>query len=102
VLLFAHCIHLTHQLTVITGCLQGHELTLRVLYRLYGEQVEDRDFFSSTTAASEYEKFLLTVVCVHFPYLIHLFFCKAKAEQFFSCAGGNTSRFFSTFRQIIK
>ncbi|XP_059462379.1 uncharacterized protein LOC132191403 isoform X1 [Corylus avellana] len=40
---------------------EGHELTLRVLYRLYGEQVEDRDFFSSTNAASEYEKFLLTV-----------------------------------------
>ncbi|KAG7965085.1 hypothetical protein I3843_09G205600 [Carya illinoinensis] len=40
---------------------EGHELTLRVLYRLYGEQVEDRDFFSYTAAASEYEKFLLTV-----------------------------------------
>ncbi|KAL4606232.1 hypothetical protein ACB092_09G086800 [Castanea dentata] len=40
---------------------EGHELTLRVLYRLYGEQAEDRDFFSSTTAASEYENFLLTV-----------------------------------------
>ena len=79
-ILFAHCIHLTHQLTVITGCIQGHELTLRVLYRLYGEQVEDRDFFSSTNAASEYEKFLLTVVCVHLLYLIHLSFCEAKAE----------------------
>lgn len=40
---------------------EGHELTLRVLYRLYGEQVEDRDFFSSTNAASEYENFLFTV-----------------------------------------
>jgi len=43
---------------------QGHELTLRVLYRLFGEAEEEPDFFSSTTAASVYEKFLLTVVCV--------------------------------------
>jgi len=42
---------------------QGHELTLRVLYRLFGEAEEEPDFFSSTTAASVYEKFLLTVVC---------------------------------------
>lgn len=44
------------------GCLQGHELTLRVLYRLFGEAEEDRDLFSSTTATSAYEMFLLTVV----------------------------------------
>uniref|UniRef100_A0A2P2LXM5 Uncharacterized protein LOC105646588 isoform X2 n=1 Tax=Rhizophora mucronata TaxID=61149 RepID=A0A2P2LXM5_RHIMU len=40
---------------------EGHELTLRVLYRLYGEVEEEQDFFSSTTAASVYETFLLTV-----------------------------------------
>ncbi|KAK6779727.1 hypothetical protein RDI58_021911 [Solanum bulbocastanum] len=40
---------------------EGHELTLRVLYRLYGHAEEDQDFFSSTTAASVYETFLLTV-----------------------------------------
>ncbi|XP_048320157.2 uncharacterized protein LOC107405425 isoform X2 [Ziziphus jujuba] len=40
---------------------EGHELTLRVLYRLFGE-AEERDFFSSTTATSEYEMFLLAVV----------------------------------------
>ncbi|KAF2306386.1 hypothetical protein GH714_017289 [Hevea brasiliensis] len=40
---------------------EGHELTLRVLYRLFGEVEEERDFFSSTTAASVYEMFLLTV-----------------------------------------
>lgn len=40
---------------------EGHELTLRVLYRLFGEAEEEHDFFSSTTAASVYEKFLLTV-----------------------------------------
>ncbi|KAL3038113.1 hypothetical protein AAZX31_01G111400 [Glycine max] len=40
---------------------EGHELTLRVLYRLFGEAEEEPDFFSSTTAASVYEKFLLTV-----------------------------------------
>ncbi|WVZ16938.1 hypothetical protein V8G54_009920 [Vigna mungo] len=39
----------------------GHELTLRVLYRLFGEAEEEPDFFSSTTAASVYEKFLFTV-----------------------------------------
>ncbi|KNA19015.1 hypothetical protein SOVF_065440 isoform A [Spinacia oleracea] len=38
---------------------EGHELTLRVLYRLYGEAEEERDFFSSTTATSVYETFLL-------------------------------------------
>ncbi|PON51152.1 Coatomer beta subunit [Parasponia andersonii] len=41
---------------------EGHELTLRVLYRLFGEAEEDHDFFSSTTASSVYEMFLLTVV----------------------------------------
>ncbi|CAK7343924.1 unnamed protein product [Dovyalis caffra] len=40
---------------------EGHELTLRVLYRLFGEVEEERDFFSSTAAASVYEMFLLTV-----------------------------------------
>lgn len=40
---------------------EGHELTLRVLYRLYGEAEEERDFFSSTTATSVYETFLLKV-----------------------------------------
>ncbi|KAK6943497.1 hypothetical protein RJ641_024599 [Dillenia turbinata] len=39
----------------------GHELILRVLYRLYGEAEEERDFFSSTTATSTYDVFLLTV-----------------------------------------
>ncbi|KAL0347437.1 UNVERIFIED_CONTAM: Symplekin [Sesamum calycinum] len=38
-----------------------HELTLRVLYRLFGEAEEDRDFFTSTTATSVYETFLLQV-----------------------------------------
>ncbi|XP_057525274.1 uncharacterized protein LOC130804737 isoform X2 [Amaranthus tricolor] len=40
---------------------EGHEMTLRVLYRLYGEAEEERDFFSSTTATSVYETFLLKV-----------------------------------------
>ncbi|KAJ1396171.1 Symplekin/Pta1, N-terminal [Sesbania bispinosa] len=40
---------------------EGHELTLRVLYRLFGEAEEESDFFSSTTAASVYETFLLAV-----------------------------------------
>ncbi|XP_011006561.1 PREDICTED: uncharacterized protein LOC105112532 isoform X3 [Populus euphratica] len=40
---------------------EGHELTLHVLYRLFGEVEEEHDFFSSTTAASVYEMFLLTV-----------------------------------------
>lgn len=40
---------------------EGHELTLRVLYRLFGEAEVERDFFSSTTASSVYEMFLLTV-----------------------------------------
>ncbi|KAK9290954.1 hypothetical protein L1049_009134 [Liquidambar formosana] len=39
---------------------EGHELTLRVLYRLFGE-AEEHDFFSSTMATSVYEMFLLTV-----------------------------------------
>nr|XP_011466471.1 PREDICTED: uncharacterized protein LOC101312467 [Fragaria vesca subsp. vesca] len=41
---------------------EGHELTLRVLYRLFGEAEVEHDFFSSTTATSVYEHFLLTVV----------------------------------------
>ncbi|KAJ6425283.1 hypothetical protein OIU84_025953, partial [Salix udensis] len=40
---------------------EGHELTLHVLYRLFGEVEEEHDFFSSTTAASVYEMFLLAV-----------------------------------------
>ncbi|CAA2998893.1 symplekin isoform X1 [Olea europaea subsp. europaea] len=40
---------------------EGHELTLRVLYRIHGEAEEDRDFVSSTTAKSVYEMFLLKV-----------------------------------------
>lgn len=39
---------------------EGHELTLLVLYKLYRE-AEERDFFSSTTATSVYEMFLLRV-----------------------------------------
>lgn len=46
---------------------QGHELTLRVLYRLFGEAEEDRDFFVSTTATSVYETFLLQVVWIYVP-----------------------------------
>lgn len=57
-------------LTIITGWLQGHELTLRVLYRLFGEAEVERDFFSSTTASSVYEMFLLTVVWVSFWYFL--------------------------------
>lgn len=41
---------------------QGHELTVRVLYRLQRDAEQDQDFFSSTTAASCYEAFLLAVV----------------------------------------
>ncbi|PNY06339.1 symplekin tight junction carboxy-terminal protein, partial [Trifolium pratense] len=40
---------------------EGHELTLRVLYRLFGEAEVEPDFFSSTTAASVYETFFLAV-----------------------------------------
>ncbi|KAJ8620955.1 hypothetical protein MRB53_029484 [Persea americana] len=40
---------------------EGHEFTLRVLYRLFGEAEQDKDFFSSTNATSVYESFLLTV-----------------------------------------
>ncbi|KMZ75469.1 putative Symplekin [Zostera marina] len=40
---------------------EGHELTLHALYRLFQESEQDQDFFSSTTAASDYDKFLLTV-----------------------------------------
>lgn len=47
---------------------------MRVLYRLYGEAEAEQDFFSSTTAASAYESFLLTVVSIHFCLqLCHLF-----------------------------
>ncbi|KAL2337748.1 hypothetical protein Fmac_012194 [Flemingia macrophylla] len=49
-----------HILTDYTGH-EGHELTLCVLNRLFGEAEDETDFFSSTTAASVYEKFLLTV-----------------------------------------
>nr|GFB90224.1 HEAT repeat-containing protein [Tanacetum cinerariifolium] len=40
---------------------EGHEFTLRVLYRLFGVAEADHDFFSSTTATSVYEMFLLKV-----------------------------------------
>ncbi|KAK8913542.1 hypothetical protein KSP39_PZI023708 [Platanthera zijinensis] len=40
---------------------EGHELTLRVLYRLYREAEQDQDFLSSRTATSVYETFLLNV-----------------------------------------
>lgn len=94
-LVIAHCIHLMfslYQLTLTAGCLQGHELTMRVLYRLYGEQVEDRDFFSYTAAASEYEKFLLTVVCIYMPYFVRLSFFKVNAEQFLFLLQAETLR----------
>nr|GEY20529.1 HEAT repeat-containing protein [Tanacetum cinerariifolium] len=50
----------THILSDYTGH-EGHELTLRVLFRLFGEAEADHDFFSSTTATSVYEMFLLKV-----------------------------------------
>ncbi|KAG0503231.1 hypothetical protein HPP92_003303 [Vanilla planifolia] len=40
---------------------EGHELTLRVLYRLYREAEQDQDFLLSRTATSVYEMFLLNV-----------------------------------------
>ncbi|XP_048127124.1 symplekin isoform X3 [Rhodamnia argentea] len=40
---------------------EGHELTLHLLYRLFGEAEVERDFFSSTTASSSYESLLLNV-----------------------------------------
>ncbi|KAF5193841.1 Symplekin [Thalictrum thalictroides] len=40
---------------------EGHELTIRVLYRLYRESEQEQDFFASTTATSVYESFLLIV-----------------------------------------
>uniref|UniRef100_A0A1J3J2M7 Symplekin n=1 Tax=Noccaea caerulescens TaxID=107243 RepID=A0A1J3J2M7_NOCCA len=40
---------------------EGQELTVRVLYRLYGEAEAEQDYFSSATAASAYESFLLAV-----------------------------------------
>ncbi|XP_024981253.1 uncharacterized protein LOC112517999 isoform X2 [Cynara cardunculus var. scolymus] len=50
----------THILSDYTSH-EGHELTLRVLYRLFGEAEADHDFFSSRTATSVYEMFLLKV-----------------------------------------
>nr|GEW48826.1 symplekin isoform X1 [Tanacetum cinerariifolium] len=50
----------THILSDYTGH-EGHELTLRVLFRLFGVAEADHDFFSSTTATSVYEIFLLKV-----------------------------------------
>ncbi|KAL4557934.1 hypothetical protein LXL04_036129 [Taraxacum kok-saghyz] len=50
----------THILSDYTSH-EGHELTLRVLYRLFGEAEAEHDFFSSTTATSVYEMFLLKV-----------------------------------------
>ncbi|KAF3331748.1 symplekin isoform X1 [Carex littledalei] len=40
---------------------KGHELTVRVLYRLYRESEQDQDFLISRTATSIYESFLVTV-----------------------------------------
>ncbi|XP_017247207.1 uncharacterized protein LOC108218671 isoform X2 [Daucus carota subsp. sativus] len=40
---------------------QGHELTLRVLYKLFGEAEANADFLYSTNATSVYEMFLLKV-----------------------------------------
>ncbi|KAI4331577.1 hypothetical protein MLD38_029754 [Melastoma candidum] len=40
---------------------EGHELTSRLLYRLFGEAEVERDFFSSTTATSAYETLLYNV-----------------------------------------
>ncbi|XP_047333774.1 uncharacterized protein LOC124937540 isoform X2 [Impatiens glandulifera] len=40
---------------------EGHEFTVRVLYRLYGEAEAEQDFFCSTNATSVYATFLLTV-----------------------------------------
>lgn len=54
--------------------LQGHELTLRVLYRLYREIEQDQDFLSSRTATSVYETFLLTVVSFNY-YIFSFSFC---------------------------
>lgn len=76
-LVFIKCYY---RLTVTTGFLQGHELTLRVLYRLFGEAEEDRDFFSSTTATSVYEMFLLAVVCAY----IFSFFVLCKNQDMLS------------------
>ncbi|KAK4742576.1 hypothetical protein SAY87_000577 [Trapa incisa] len=40
---------------------EGHELTLRLLYRLFGESEVESNFFSSRTAASAYDMLLLNV-----------------------------------------
>lgn len=40
---------------------EGHELTLRVLYKLFGEAEANADFLYSTNATSVYEMFLLKV-----------------------------------------
>lgn len=79
---------------------QGHELTLRVLYRLFGEAEEETDFFSSTTAASVYETFLLAVVCTLFVvlFLVCPFARQELSFWFTSNAGRSTKRFLSTFR----
>lgn len=86
---------------LISVCLQGHELTLRVLYRLFGEAEEDRDFFISTTARSVYEAFLLQVVGIYVSSFI-LFIAKVMGIAFsylllFLNTGRNTSGFFSSF-----
>lgn len=60
---------------------QGHELTLRVLYRLFGEAEVEPDFFSSTTAASVYETFLLTVVCIFFCLFICFLFVHLRGKS---------------------
>lgn len=77
-------------LTIIAGCLQGHELTLHVLYRLFSEVEEEHDFLSSTTAASVYEMFLLTVVRIYFPFTIShscIRYVYSERKKLYSIAG---------------
>lgn len=58
---------------------------MRVLYRLYGEAEAEQDFFSSTTAASAYESFLVAVVSIHFFYnLNRLFYSGISQKHFFT------------------
>lgn len=65
---------------------QGHELTLRVLYRLHGDAEVESDFFSSTTATSVYETFLLTVVRILSSFVLLFLFIKAELlKSFFQC-----------------
>lgn len=47
---------------------------MRVLYRLYGEAEAEQDYFSSATAASAYESFLLAVVGIQFCFRLTTFY----------------------------